>query len=417
MSLDHLLKFCAFTILAIACSMGGWSGAIASEGALRFIVAGSMLAGVLLLTVQVLYRGFSRGEMVWIAIGGVTMVITQTIALTMGTASPTINYSRLLTHLFQQSLVVGWLLFCLECDWRGSWFWRGMLLVGASVSIANLVLWSRSSFVFPFEGFGTGKNGLAAFSLLLLFFSLVAMLNLRSRWDRLYCAVVGLLSLILLAASFGRASIACFLVGAAFLPILPLLRQSRAASWACFALVGCMHYVVIYGFSDLGDNRYFQSLENSFLAASHSLHSGREQLWPYITTQIADHPWTGHGTNQDWRFEIDRFGQKYELSPHNLWLAILFQTGLLGLAGTIFFLATVWQASISRRATSGVAWLSAGFLLTVLLREASEVSLTQNTLQIGLGSWAAIGCGIATTMGQHSRNQVLDEDDALEDFD
>jgi hypothetical protein len=38
--------------------------------------------------------------------------------------------------------------------------------------------------------------------------------------------------------------------------------------------------------------------------------------------------------------------------------------------------------------------LSAAFYIGVLLREASEVSLTQNTLQIGLGSWAAIMSGL-----------------------
>lgn len=108
-----------------------------------------------------------------------------------------------------------------------------------------------------------------------------------------------------------------------------------------------------------------------------------------------------------------------DLSAHNLWLAILYQTGLLGLCGCLSLIFCVWHALTSRRVTAFVA-LSVAWFTGVLVRESLEVSLFQNTLQIGLGSWVAIMAGLGWSIRTETntirvRTRISTETEAVAD--
>ena len=159
------------------------------------------------------------------------------------------------------------------------------------------------------------------------------------------------------------------------------------------ALVLCQVFIpfaLVFG----EDYWLVQIVDDYFRAHMYSIFSGREDVWPELLSTIQQRPITGYGTTEPWRFYRLEYGIERELSAHNLWLAILFQSGAVGLMGLIAFLWTVWRHLLEHN-DNMVVRASIAFFVGTVFHESFEVSLTQNTLQIGLGTWAAIMLGVS----------------------
>lgn len=395
MQLHLVLQLLSILVLMIGVHLSAWAGLLIvnEDGlALRLLVAVCLFGGTFLAFVQALLANRLRC-IASILLGAAVMLITQLLALTLGAPGYRMDLGVLGAHMLQQTLLVGWIVFCFDCDWKNAWLWRALIGGGYLSLIANLVYWIAEGFPTSFAGLGTGKNGLAALTVLTLFWGIAGSRLLTSKLDRLCANGLVPLSLLTLVISGGRASMLLIAVSAIAFPVLSILRGHRVLQGLAFLGLIAFHVAVPQVYSNMDRYPIFHSVDRLMQRYTHSLHSGRQELWPGVIARIKQRPLTGHGTAESWRMIRKQHGITQELSPHNLWLAILFETGLVGLLGVIVFLWAIWY-SLLNRPHAWLLSLSAAFFVGVLVREAAEVSLTQNTLQIGLGSWAAIMAGL-----------------------
>ena len=395
MPLALLRNLLSWVVLGFALFLSGHSALYSNteEGLLRWLVLGTLFGGAGIFCLAVLENQLDR-RLAPIFFGCVAMVLAQAVSfLAAGVFAP-IDANRLVETIAQQSLVVLWIGFGLTLDWRSPGTFWVAVLSGLAVMIANLVDWGMKGTPIPFEGFSTGKNGLAAAACVGI---LLASAPIRSNpgYVILFASrSLGLLSALALFASGGRASFIFLLIFLGAKWTFPILKRTPIGP--VFTTIGLVAVLatIPFVYINLEHMPGFTRIDDLLSSMTHSAYSGRETLWPEVIDGISEHPIVGNGTSVSWRFERRAYGLVQELSAHNLYLAILFQSGLIGLLGFICLIASVlsclWAFPNSNRIS-----FSFGVLLAALSREVWEVSLTQNTLQVGLGVWILITFGLS----------------------
>ena len=347
------------------------------------------------------------------------MIAAQGVAFLAAGTFAQIDERRFIETMVQQLLVVGWIYFGLTLDWRRNSTWVVAVLTGITILGVNLALWAGDRFRIPFEGLASAKNSLAACSCVGIFLAVAMWLRFGQLIPKLASILLGLLGMASLVASGGRASgMVVMLCAMAFFGWY-LFRQSRLGPVLVTSVLILAMTAIPFLYINLGRMSWFSGIDETFSNITHSIYSGRETIWPEVIDGIRDHPVIGNGTSASWRFVRSEHGITQELSAHNLYLSILYQSGMLGLFGFIalifVFFRTMWSMSDSRHLQ-----LSFAILVAVLFREAWEVSLTQNTLQIGLGSWILVTLGLSLTSTDDFMSDIDDEtnvDDQSENLD
>ncbi len=365
---------------------------------LRWLVLGSLFAGAGTFLCTALVGALDR-RLLPLMFGGMAMVGSQFLSfLAAGSFAP-IDSTRLIETIAQQALVVMWIGFGLVIDWRHAGTVWIAVLTGIAVMTANLGNWAANGLPIPYEGLSTGKNGLASAACVGI---LVAIAPTRSIgfWGLWASRLLGFLSLVTLVASGGRASLIFLMVFLLSSLAFPYLKRIKLGPIFVTVVVMALLSIAPFIYINLERMPGFSQIDAILSRITHSAFSGRESLWPEVINGISEHPIVGNGTSASWRFERRAHGLVQDLSAHNLYLAILYQTGVIGLLGFVWLIGSIlhclWIFPDIRKTAFSFA-----VLMAALSREVWEVSLTQNTLQVGLGMWILITLGLS--MSQSDR--------------
>ena len=398
MNSHSVRHFVSIAAICLALFLSGISGLLSSSesgefGILRWVIVGCMFVGACCFAASMMLEATDR-RFFPIYLGGFMMVATQATSFLLAGTFARIDHGRFFETIVQQILVVCWIGFGMTTDWRGPSIWFLTTLAGLGIMTANVGLWIQIGFPVPFEGLSTGKNGLAAAACSGIVLAATMLLYWRNFISFLGAGALGGISCIALLASGGRASILFLAIALFAYACWPLYRWSRIGPTLLIIGMIVLLAAIPILYVNLDQFSWFQYFDGEFAKLTHSTFSGRETLWPEVIQGISDHPIVGNGTSASWRFVRKEYGIVQELSAHNLYLAVLYQSGLIGLIGISWlfasFLYTYWKMPDSRWARIGFA-----IFMAALFREVWEVSLTQNTLQIGLGVWVLATLGIS----------------------
>jgi len=121
------------------------------------------------------------------------------------------------------------------------------------------------------------------------------------------------------------------------------------------------------------------------------LDSGRMKYWNAAYRQLRYALWFGRGTNarENWEFE-GADGERIKLSVHNYYLAVLQETGVVGLTLVIGYLALIWNF-LSRGRLHPEPRIAMALLLAMLVHQINEVTLTTGNFQLSVFIWVALG--------------------------
>jgi O-antigen ligase len=129
------------------------------------------------------------------------------------------------------------------------------------------------------------------------------------------------------------------------------------------------------------------------------LYSGRELLWPVVLKYIGQRPVLGWGAGLDEGEALLDAGISPNvqgastMNAHNLFLAVAFKTGLVGLFLQIALLAAIWLKFYPGRYDPTVRLAAAAFM-GICVHQLFETSLINTNLSIGILFWSIIAIGL-----------------------
>jgi len=362
---------------------------------------------VFVLTLAVLTREDLNRFSFWIILGAavcligfaptVVMRIVQIIRLDLQISIP----------LLRVVCICCWILFVINVDWNSSVLWTALLLSGLVVTGVNLVVWIRHGHPVPFMGLTPQKNVLATVGFCGTFIGVKGLRLFRERHIVfLSSGLLLLMSLAVVYASGGRKALLGIFVAAGVFWAWPVIRSSAWIHTSLFLIVCIGGYAVVPFYLNMEQMPFYWAVDDLLIKSQNQdLYTGREVVWPDVSSQISEHPWFGHG--HEYRCLVGRFSNREQgLSAHNLALAVLYQSGITGAIGMVFFFWCVWWG-LCRFGQSDGARLSAAFMLAAIVTQYFTVSLIQN-LFVGLGLWTIIASGLASGGASVIRLKTID---------
>jgi O-antigen ligase len=171
------------------------------------------------------------------------------------------------------------------------------------------------------------------------------------------------------------------------LPIIPL------AVIVVITFIPAVKERMLFGISH---DKYGAALSQ---ADTYSMTSGRALIWPFVIEAIKQNPILGYGRQAMVRIGLatrllDELGESFP-HPHNAYLELLLDNGIIGFLGVIPFYLTILFHSISLLAdrnsslAAAVGGYSAALILALLV--ASFGAQTFYPREGAVGLWAAIG--------------------------
>lgn len=362
---------------------------------------------VFVLTLSFLTREDLNRFSVWVIMGATVcligfapMVIARIIELIRIDIQTSIPLLRVVC-------ICCWILFVMNVDWDSPILWTALLLFGLLVTGLNLALWIRQGHPVPFMGFTPQKNVLATVGFCGTF---IGVKGLRVNRERnLFLLTSGLLllmSLTVVYASGGRKALLGIFVAAGVYWAWQVIRSSAWIHTTLFLLLCVGGYAVVPIYLNMEQMPFYWAVDDFLIKSQNQdLYTGREVVWPDVSSLISEHPWFGHG--HEYRCLVGRFsGRDQGLSAHNLALAVLYQSGIAGALGMVFFFWSVWWC-LCRAGHRDGARLSGAFMLAAIVTQYFTVSLIQN-LFVGLGLWTIIASGLATGRASVVRLKSMD---------
>ena len=117
--------------------------------------------------------------------------------------------------------------------------------------------------------------------------------------------------------------------------------------------------------------------------------SGRNYIWETLFEFIKKKPLLGYGFDNN-VMELANIS----MSPHNTYIYILLQSGIIGLFIFFMFMYSIWK-SYFKYLYNDIVMVSASYLIGTLIFINFEVSMVANSVVIAIFYWFIIGIGIA----------------------
>lgn len=131
-------------------------------------------------------------------------------------------------------------------------------------------------------------------------------------------------------------------------------------------------------------------------ADTYTITAGRNLIWPYVIARIADRPWIGYG-----RLAMVRTGLAHFLSteldegfshPHNAYLEMLFDNGLLGFVLVMpFYGLLLWRSFVLFRDSRSPVFVAVGGASSAMILGLLIASLASQTFYPREG-WMGMWC-------------------------
>jgi O-antigen ligase len=128
----------------------------------------------------------------------------------------------------------------------------------------------------------------------------------------------------------------------------------RARSWV--AIVAVMAVATIVSAALPSPDPAFGILSRVYEAggpATEDLSSGRIDVWKKTILAIEERPWIGHAAGEYRNVMASRTGQPLN-HPHNIFLQILFQWGVIGAVGFFYLISVAWVRSLRHARRVGI---------------------------------------------------------------
>jgi O-antigen ligase len=328
--------------------------------------------------------------------------------------SPTPNVGALRPAV-QLLLVFAWLLFVYATNQRSSRL-AAFTCLFAFLVIQSL-LWGRAGFPHPLTQAEVSsasmlpKNTLGAFAAAALFFMFSDLGGRRLRLVR----IIGIiLATALLWASGSRTPQLAVLVAGGLYLSWPLLIRSKWVYRAVFLSWLVAASAFVYYYLSLSKSESMARVAVQELTGQ-GLYTGRELLWPIVLRYIGERPLLGWGAGLDEAEVLLDAGVSHSaevastMNAHNLFLAVAFKTGLVGLFLQIALLAAIWLKFYPGRYDPTVRLAAAAFM-GICVHQLFETSLINTNLSIGILFWSIIAIGLRsaeTTQTVHSVGRRL----------
>lgn len=239
---------------------------------------------------------------------------------------------------------------------------------------------------FRFWGLGDGPNSVAPMALTLLLLTL----HQPFRFRLLTLASLGSGLAVLLLAQSMTTWIAALMVLPPYLVVRylthPIKGPSRRISgFAAVALVTLAGAVVLAAAALLLDLDEMQRTVSQFIGLARGQQnaalSGRAGIWAVAFRVFLENPLFGYGpTAWDLAFR-SKINMLFAFHAHNQFFQAISVAGLIGLAGTIFYVAVLGVQSL--RLLSYTRGLAPALFLMLLLRSVSEVPLELSSILTG----------------------------------
>ncbi len=271
-----------------------------------------------------------------------------------------------------------------------------ILLTG--YAILMMLWWGAAGIPSPFGAYYDNPNALGMYLFYCLFF-LIAASHLSSGGMKkfIFISIMAVVILGVIAARYRMFIVA----GAGALVtfyLWPFLRRQKYLAHLYLAGIILGIFCFIYIYSRLSTDPVFINL-NSFVHdfTGKDLFSGRQKIWPYILDAIKVRPWTGYGSGA---LPADVFPPRYfyaSNSAHSIYLQITLQSGLIGLLLFLLLLSSIWGV-LRKGGNEFVVRLTAGYFIAIVIEQAFEVSMTQNSFAIGLMQWLILAVGVSRSL-------------------
>ena len=125
--------------------------------------------------------------------------------------------------------------------------------------------------------------------------------------------------------------------------------------------------------------------------------ANRDIIWRQAVDQIPAHPIVGHG--EDFRdYEKHNDSTRH---AHNLYLVVVYRSGVVGLFGLILYLFVIWLLLCS--APRHHHRLAGAFFVGMLWIVCFTGGFITSNLMLSVSYWAMIGCGLSLTGGHDRR--------------
>lgn len=367
-----------------------------------------LVSGVLLFLLFSCVVGFNKQQLV-LTIATVTCLISFSPAVVVNTFMENSINVISLRPLLRIAVICGWILFLQNVDWNRN-VRNAILGFGLAVCIPNILLWGAEKFPVPFSGLAPHKNVLATVGFVGLTVSLLQIRAERRR--QLYILLFGVLALasvILLFASGGRKALIGVAVSALVYFVVPSMRRNLILKLVAFVGVIVFAFMFIQLYLNFESYSLFWRVDDFLLSTmNQDLYTGREVVWPDAISKIELRPWIGYG--EDYECRVGRFRDK-GLSAHNLYLAVLYQSGGIGLVGFLSLLLVLWLRILSEDGQR--RRLVAAFFIGALVTQYFTTTLLQNLLG-GLGIWTVLAYGACSETKIRVREDEGSSDSEIE---
>ena len=260
-------------------------------------------------------------------------------------------------------------------------------IVNNVVAINLLIFPFHINSVFKFGGIFDNPNSLGWICLCAVYFTQITKETIKEKHYHFLIAVIFATVFI----SGARASLlACIFLFMSFIIFERKNNTVRLRMYVCFGIVVAASVLIIDYLPNITQYPIGRTIDQlSLKYFNKSINSGRHYIWSEMASLSKQNPIFGLGLSTSYSSVNIRDGR----SCHNLFLQTIVQSGYLGLSLLILFLFKIYQRILSNLNPRTV--FTACFILSILIHEMFEVSLTQNNWDQGLVFWLIMGIGLS----------------------
>lgn len=245
------------------------------------------------------------------------------------------------------------------------------------------------------------SNVIGSYAYLIAFFPLLYLIGYSKNLKKSRILLIFSLMLFTIIATDTRSVLLSIFFGFVTFILWKLITTRKVIFNLYFFSILAINYfiVVVYPNMYKWDN-FYQLNELSLNLTGKPIMTGRNTIWAQLVDIISLKPWTGYGSSV-----VPEDFLSTSLSAHNMYLQIALQTGVIGIVLLLIFFYFIWKAFWKNRQDTRVT-LSASFLVSILIHQSFEVTLTQNQFGIGLLQWIIIAFGLNYALNKNKQTET-----------
>jgi len=236
-------------------------------------------------------------------------------------------------------------------------------------------------------------NALGAFIYFISFFNISALYETKILSKKILFSISTICSIIIIfqcrARAVWLAIIAMIITLCLWKFITKNKRKFSIYLFTIFALI----FIGVFIYPSLQTSNYILQIDQILIGyTGKSIFSGRNKIWSILLSVINEKIVFGHGASA-----LPRNFIYTNLSSHNLYLQTILQTGIVGVLALLGIVTFIWKKFWAKKDIKQVK-ISAAFLVSILVYQTFEVSLTQNNLSLGILQWLVLSVGLSKTI-------------------